>query len=172
MAFSHAAKSEGHLALRYSLVAGVGLITDGVVLTVLEHLGMEPAWARVFSLASAMQATFWINGLWVFRCLTRRTWGPSWLGYMATSGFGNACNYWAFVFLVSLHNPVWSNRWLDLTVGGIVAWSLNYTFARLLVFGRAGGAEAEGCTPVTAVFERISARLRGGRSGTARPLRS
>ncbi len=173
MAFSRAAKSEGHLALHYSLVAGVGLVTDGCVLTLLEHFGMEPAWARVFSLASAMQVTFWINGLWVFRCLTRRGWVPAWLGYMATSGFGNFCNYFAFVGLVSLHSPLWSNRWLDLTLGGILAWSINYACARLLVFGarreRAADAPDKHCTPISAVLEGISTRLKGVAPGATGP---
>jgi len=148
MPFNQSAKSEGGLALFYSLVAGVGLLTDGGVLTLFEHLGMQPAWARVLSLASAMQVTFWINGLWVFRCLTRQTWGRAWLGYMATSGFGNFCNYWTFVTLVSLHSPVWSNRWLDLSLGGLIAWTINYTCARLLVFGRRTKPHVEGAAPI------------------------
>ncbi len=170
MALRRAAKGEGHLALRYSLVAGVGLLTDGGVLTLLEHLGMEPAWARVFSLACAMQVTFWINGLWVFRCLTRKSWGLVWLGYMATSGFGNFCNYWAFVTLVSLHSPIWSNRWLDLAIGGVLAWTINYGCARLLVFGRRREGSVEGCTPISEVLEEVSTRLGGSAPGAVGPV--
>jgi putative flippase GtrA len=170
MAFSPAAKGEGHLAMCYSLVAGVGLLTDGGVLTLLEHLGMAPAWARVFSLTSAMQVTFWINGLWVFRCLTRKNWVPRWFGYMATSGFGNLCNYFAFVTLVSLHSPVWSNRWLDLALGGILAWTINYSCARLLVFGRRNPGSGEARAPIVEVLERLTTRLKRAAPGAIGPI--
>jgi len=171
MGFSTATKREGHLALRYSLVAGVGLLTDGCVLSALEHFGVEPAWARVFSLASAMQVTFWINGLWVFRCLTRKSWAPAWLGYMATSGFGNLCNYLAFVGLVSLHSPLWSNRWLDLMIGGIIAWTINYSCARLLVFGRRDAGRREAGGPIGALAQGVAGRIKSGGSGAIGPVR-
>ncbi len=170
MGFSRAARGEGRLALSYSLVAGVGLITDGSVLTLLEHFGMEPAWARVLSLTTAMQVTFWINGLWVFGCLTRKSWGPAWLGYMATSGAGNFCNYWAFVTLVSLHNPIWSNRWLDLTLGGVLAWTINYACARLLVFGRRREGSEDVCTPISEVLADVSTRLKCAAAGAIGPV--
>lgn len=130
-----AAHQEGRLALGYTTAAWIGLATDGAALTLLEHMGLEPAWARVVSLAAAMQVTFWINGLWVFRCISRRNWPTLWTGYMVSSALGNFCNYWAFVTLVSLHSSLWSNRWLDLALGGMLAWTVNYGFARLLIFG-------------------------------------
>ena len=104
------ARREGRLALGCIAVAWVGFVVDASILSLLEHFGCEPAWARVISLATAMQATFWINGTLVFRCVSRHRWRGAWVGYMASSAFGNFCNYWAFVTLVSLHDPVWSNR--------------------------------------------------------------
>ncbi len=118
----------------YSLVAGAGFATDAAIL----HLGLaihiEPAFARAISLISAMQVTFLINGLLVFKCLERDRWPLQWAGYMLTNGFGNLCNYFVFVTLASLHDRFWSNHWLGLVAGGLVAWAINYTSARLLVF--------------------------------------
>ena len=81
-----------------------------------------------------MQVTFLINGFLVFKCLERRRWPMQWAGYMLTSGFGNLCNYFVYVTLFSLHDRVWSNHWLGLVAGGLTAWAINYTSARLLVF--------------------------------------
>ncbi len=153
-------RSERKLALGYSLVACIGFVVDASLLIGIEHLGVQPAWARVMSLTLAMQVTFWINGLFVFRCLTRRSWMGSWAGYMATSGFGNFCNYWTFVTLVSLHDHTLSNRLLDLVIGGVVAWSINYLCARFVIFGVSKDGAKKGCTPIGEVATNIAARFR------------
>jgi putative flippase GtrA len=153
-------RSERKLALGYSLVACIGFAIDASLLIGIEHLSVEPAWARVISLTLAMQATFWINGLFIFRCLTRQSWIGAWTGYMVTSGFGNFCNYWTFVTLVSLHDHTLSNRLLDLVIGGVVAWSINYLCARFLIFGVSKNGTREGCTPIGEVAGNISARFR------------
>jgi putative flippase GtrA len=151
------ARAEAPLATRYSLVACLGFVTDFCLLKLAGHMGLEPAWARVVSLTCAMQLTFWINGLFVFRCLTRKSWGGAWLGYMVTNGFGNFCNYWAFVTLVSLHNPILSNHLLDLVVGGLIAWMINYTCARYLIFGVS--RDGKGCAPLGEVLQGIGERV-------------
>lgn len=150
---------EGPLALLYSMTAGLGFVTDAAVLSLLLHLHMEPAWARVISLTCAMQATFWVNGLFVFRCLTRQGWGPAWLGYMVTNGFGNFCNYWTFVTLVSLHHPILSNHWFGLVAGGLVAWTINYSCARYLIFGLRREDAARSCTPSEEVLRGLAGRI-------------
>ena len=155
MALSRSAINEGGLALGCAAVAMIGFAVDGSVLTMLEHAGVAPAWARICSLACAMQVTFLVNGRFVFRCVTRRNLFASWAGYMASSGLGNFCNYWAFLTLVSLHSPVWSNRWLDLVIGGVTAWSIKYVCARFLVFRR----EGEGGAVIEGVLDQISKRL-------------
>jgi putative flippase GtrA len=154
-------KSEGKVGVLYSLTACLGFVTDAAILTALVHLKMEPAWARLISLTIAMQVTFWVNGLWVFRCISRKGWVGAWLGYMATNSVGNFCNYWTFVTLVSLHHPILSNHWLDLVIGGLVAWSINFVCARFLIFGarKEAGSEA-GCTSLSEVAETLSVRFR------------
>jgi hypothetical protein len=76
----------------------------------------------------------------VFRCLTPKKLARQWAGYMVTNGFGNFCNYWIFVSLVSFHRPFVSNPYVALPVGAAAAYVINYAGARLLVFGsgRAG----------------------------------
>ena len=131
----------------YTLVAGVGFVTDASILHLGLALHIEPAFARAISLISAMQVTFLINGLLVFRCLERSRWPVQWAGYMVTNGFGNLCNYFVFVTLVSLHDRIWSNHWLGLVAGGLTAWAINYTSARLLVFYTRRALEPAPCQP-------------------------
>jgi putative flippase GtrA len=113
----------------------------------------------------AMQATFVLNGRHVFKGLDRARLTGQWTGYMATNGFGNLCNYWIFVTLVSLHAPLVSNPFFALSVGAAFAWTINYITTRYLVFGpgltkllrrirgrdgpRAAGRPASSTTPAT-----------------------
>jgi putative flippase GtrA len=90
----------------------------------------------VVSLACAMQVTFVLNGLHVFGGLERRYLPRQWLAYMASNGFGNFCNYWIFVTLVSLHWRVVSNHLFALAAGSVCAWLLNYLATRFWVFRR------------------------------------
>lgn len=130
------AVAEGVLALRLAGVGLIGLVVDAAILHIAIALGVAPAWARVLSLTSAMQVTFVINGLRVFRCLDRSTLVRQWAGYMASSGFGNFCNYWIFVTMVSTHWPVVSNPLIALCAGSLAAWLINYCGARFVVFGK------------------------------------
>jgi len=169
MTLAATARAEAPLATKYSLVACLGFVTDFTVLKLAMHFGLEPAWARVISLTTAMQVTFWINGLFVFHCLAREQWKGAWLGYMVTNGFGNFCNYWTFVTLVSLHHPILSNHLLDLVVGGLVAWTINFGCARYLIFGVNRDGTGKGCTPIGDVLAGIRARIATFK-GTPGPL--
>jgi len=131
------AKREAGLAAKFAGVALLGFAIDAALLHAGVSLGLQPAIARIISLFCAMQATFAVNGLYVFRCLTRTSVVRHWLGYMATSGIGNFCNYWIFVTLVSLHWTLVSNNFVALAAGSLSAWLINYAGARLLVFGPA-----------------------------------
>jgi putative flippase GtrA len=122
------------LPMKFTLVSGVGFAADAGVLHLLMEAGEPAAWARVVSLLCAMQVTFLVNGLLVFRCLDRvRPW-RQWASYMLAHGFGNLCNYWIFITLVSLHRPVVSAPLVALAVASVFAWVLNYFAARYVVF--------------------------------------
>jgi putative flippase GtrA len=129
---------EGRLAVRYTAVSLIGFAIDATLLQLGLWAGLDPAWARVISLVCAMQATFAINSRHVFaeqkadQSLARR-----WLAYMATNGFGNLCNYWIFVTLVSLHARIVSIPAMALCAASACAWAINYASCRFLVFGRA-----------------------------------
>ncbi len=128
---------EARLAAKYSAVSLTGFAIDAALLQLGLHLGLAPAWARLISIICAMQATFVINGLFVFRRLDLSRLAGQWAGYMATNGFGNFCNYWIFLTLVSLHWRVVSTPLFALTMGSICAWAINYATTRWLVFGGA-----------------------------------
>ncbi len=129
-------RREAVLGLKYASVSLLGFATDFGLLHLLIRAGLEPAWARLVSLAVAMHVTFAINGLYVFMGLGQTCWRKQWVSYMATNAFGNFCNYWIFVTLVSTHWPIISVPAFAISVGAIVAWMINYTAARLVVFRR------------------------------------
>lgn len=119
---------------------GVALIGFGLSALVL-HLGLEaglrPYLARLISLLAAMNVTFLVNGRYVFGALNRQRFLVLWAAYMANSACGNFCNYWTFVTLESTHRPVIGNPYVALFAGSIVAWAINFTGARFVVFGTA-----------------------------------
>ena len=141
--------------LKFTFVSGLGFAADAAVLHLLMEAGVSPAWARVASLFCAMQVTFLINGLVVFRRLDlARPW-RQWAGYMLAHGFGNFCNYWIFVTLVSLHRIPWSAPLAALAVASVMAWAINFMGARYLVFRK-----------MKAITDRVTplfARQHGGR---------
>ncbi|HEY3950093.1 GtrA family protein [Phenylobacterium sp.] len=137
MAKSDSTPGEGTLGLKYVGASLVGFATDATLLHLLVALGMEAAWARVISLLAAMQVTFLINGLHVFRTLERALLPRQWASYMFTNGFGNFWNYWIFVTLVSTHWPGLSNHMVALSIAAFTTWLMNYASTRFLVFGKA-----------------------------------
>jgi putative flippase GtrA len=149
------------LLAKFSGVALIGLAVSAVVL----HLGLEAglrAWAaRLIALLCAMNVTFLINGRFVFRALTRERFFAQWVAYLANSAFGNVCNYGVFVALESTHRPVIGNPYVALVAGSITAWAINFTGARLLVFGSAGRRLAGRCARVwVSLTSRPRARAR------------
>jgi putative flippase GtrA len=129
-------REEMVLAAKYGAVSLLGFVTDVVVLRIMLHFGALPAWARVVSLICAMHVTFVINGLHVFHGLDWSCWRPRWISYMTTNGFGNVCNYWIFVTLVSSHWRFISAPVVAVAIASAVAWTINYVSTRFLVFRR------------------------------------
>ena len=128
---------ELHSALKFGAVGCLGFITDACVLKLGILLGLEPAAARAVSLLSAMQVTFLVNGLLVFRCLKPGRLPHQWAGYMVANSLGNLANYFIFVAFVSSRWPVISGHMVALASGSLTAWIVNYAGTRLLVFGPA-----------------------------------
>ena len=131
------ARRRKRLLAKFTGVALIGFAVSAAIL----HLGLEagfrPWSARLVALLCAMNVTFLINGRFVFRALTRRRFLAQWAAYVANSAFGNFCNYWVFVTLESTHRPVIGNPYVALLAGSIVAWAINFTGARFVVFGGA-----------------------------------
>lgn len=120
--------------MKFAGASLLGFGVDALLLHIGMGAGLTPALARALSLLCAMQVTFLINSLLVFRCLDlSRPW-RQWATYMASHGFGNFCSYWIFVTLVSTHWLIVSAPLVALTLGAALAWLINYCGARLLVF--------------------------------------
>ncbi len=138
-------RREAKLTVQYCAVSLIGFGVDLAVLHLMLWVGLTPAWARVVSLACAMHVTFVLNGVHVFRQLERRRWLGQWASYMACNGFGNVCNYWIFVSLVSTHWPVMSNPTFGVAAGSVCAWAINFTATRFVVFRRRPSPSASPC---------------------------
>lgn len=132
------------LAAKFGGVGLIGFAVDATLLHLGLYLGLQPAWAQVISLTCAMHATFLINGLFVFRTLRWPTAGRQWLTYMLANGFGNFCNYWIFVTLVSLHWRLVSVPLFALSVGSACAWAINFAGTRLFCFAEPEGPASPG----------------------------
>jgi putative flippase GtrA len=131
-------RAELATAACHAAVSLAGFGVDFAVLHAAMSFGLEAAWARVISLACAVHVTFLLNSAFVFRCLRwERRLARRWGVYMATNAFGNLCNYWIFVTLVSLHHPALSRPAVALGLAAFSAWLINYAAARLIVFGDA-----------------------------------
>jgi putative flippase GtrA len=124
-------------ALKFAAVGGLGFLTDISVLRLcLRVLHLSPLEGRALSLTCAMQVTFLVNGLFVFRCLAQGRVGRQWAAYMATNGVGNLINYLVFAALISSHLPQVSRNGWALVIGSVIAYVFNFACVRLMVFGR------------------------------------
>lgn len=126
------------LLVKFTGAALIGFALSALVLHLGLEAGLRPWSARLIALFCAMNVTFLINGRFVFRALTRERFFAQWAAYVANSAVGNACNYWVFVTLASTHRPLIGNPYVALLAGSVTAWAINFTGARLVVFG--GGA--------------------------------
>jgi len=134
---------EGLTALKFGAVGCLGFLTDISVLHLgLHDLRLTPFEGRALSLACAMQVTFLVNGLIVFRCLSWRQCGRQWLAYMATNGLGNLINYLVFAALIASRLPQVSRTGWALVIGSVLAYGFNYVCVRLMVFGAPKGRSA------------------------------
>jgi putative flippase GtrA len=126
--------AEAGLAARFACVGLIGFALDAALLRGGLALGLSPAVARLVSLVLAMQVTFTINRLHVFRAASHKSTFRQWCAYMATNGFGNVCNYWIFVTLSSLHGQAVSKWFVALPISAGSAYLINYAGVRLVVF--------------------------------------
>lgn len=126
------------LLAKFTGVALIGFLVSAGLLHEGLEAGLRPWAARLVALVVAMHVTFFINGRFVFRALTRQRFLGQWAAYVTNSACGNFCNYWVFVTLESTHRPVIGNPYVALLAGSATAWAINFTGARLVVFGDGG----------------------------------
>lgn len=136
MTGSQSRLGEARLALKFTGVSMLGFAADALLLQLGVSIGVAPAWARLVSLAVAMQLTFVLNARLVFLGRDPGQWRRQWVGYMLANGVGNAVNYGIFVALISTGWPLASNRLFALAAGAAAAWAITFAGARFLVFRR------------------------------------
>lgn len=136
MARRHLLVEEFRLALCFGAVGIVGFCVDAGLLRLGLGVGLAAWSARIISLFCAMQATFAINRLRVFKRAEHPPLARQWTAYMLANGLGNFCNYWIFLTLVSTRWPGVSNHYAALAIGSLSAWLINFAGTRLFVFPR------------------------------------
>ena len=117
-------------------VSLIGFAVDAVLLTTSMGSGLPAPAARLISLLWAMQATFVLNGLFVFRKLSLKGLPLQWARYMVCNGAGNLVNYLLFVGLLASRIPAISNHYVALCIAASTAWAINYSGSRLWAFSR------------------------------------
>jgi putative flippase GtrA len=150
MTLTDHSRREIGLALKFSAASCLGLLLDTAGLKIGLACGLSPATARLISLVAAMQVTFAINGVLVFRCLKGRDLVRQWTCYMGSNGVGNACNYAIFLGLIASRLPIVSDKLVALAIGALFAWAINFVGARIFAFGEEG------------LVRSLVARARGG----------
>jgi putative flippase GtrA len=144
-----ALRREAATALKFAAVGGLGFLTDITVLRLcLRGLHLTPFEGRAVSLACAMQVTFLVNGLFVFRCLSWRNCGRQWLAYMGSNGLGNLINYLIFAGLVASRLPEVSRNGWALVISSAAAYAFNFLCARFMVFGEPGPRDRRKAPPM------------------------
>ena len=136
MRLSLICRRESVLVGGHVVVSLIGFAVDAVLLTTSLGSGLHAPVARLISLFCAMQTTFVLNGLFVFRTLTLKGLPHQWARYMACNGAGNLVNYLLFVGLLATRSPVVSNHYVALSIAAATAWAINYSGARLWTFSR------------------------------------
>ena len=131
---SSLALPEWEFAAKFLAASVAGFATDAGLLHIVLAAGATPAWARVVSLACAMQVAFAANIMLMIKQVDRTRLSKLWARYMAAQGLGNLCNYWVFVALASTQWPFLSNHLIALTAGAVIGWMVNYAGARFVVF--------------------------------------
>ena len=136
MRLTSVCRREGLLIGGHATVSMLGFALDAVLLTTSMASGLSAPVSRLISLFWAMQATFVLNGVFVFRQLTLKGLPAQWGRYMACNGAGNLINYLLFVWFVSLKAPLVSNHYVALCLAAFTAWTINYSGSRLWAFRR------------------------------------
>jgi putative flippase GtrA len=130
--------SDARLFAGFVMVGAVGFATDAGLLAAGLALHLAPLAARAISVSTALQVTFALNGLLVFRSLSARLFARQWATYMLSNGFGAGCNYVIFAGLTLSRAPVVSERVPAFLIAAAAALLVNYAGTRFLAFRRTG----------------------------------
>ncbi len=132
--------SDARLLAGFVCVGAVGFMTDAGLLATGTTLGLSPLVARGNSVVVALQLTFLLNGLLVFRSLTPTAAAGQWFAYMVANGLGAACNYAIFAALTVSRIPHLSDRAPAFVAAAAIALVVNFAGARFWAFRQAGAA--------------------------------
>lgn len=121
--------------LRFCTVGAVGFIVDaGVLLIEVHAFHVDPIWGRLASYAVAVLTTFELNRRWAFRQRGDRPYLKALASYLGVQGLGFACNFGLYTTLYLALPPGYNAPLFCLAIASLVALTVNYAGASLVVF--------------------------------------
>lgn len=118
--------------LRFSLVGGVGFVTDaGLTLTLHSAMGLGETSARMLGFLSAATVTWWLNLRFTFQA---RGGTSSWVRYVAITSLGAAINIACYLGVVHLLGTQALDLLAGVATGSLVALGFNFWVSRRWVF--------------------------------------
>ena len=121
--------------LRFCAVGAIGFIVDaGVLLIEVHAFGVDPIWGRLMSFSVAVLTTFEFNRCWAFRRQGDHPYLAALASYLGVQGLGFACNFGIYTVLYLALPPRYNAPLLCLAVASLIALTVNYAGASLVVF--------------------------------------
>ncbi len=121
--------------LRFCVVGATGFVVDaGVLLIELHAFSVDPIWGRLVSFSVAVLTTFELNRNWAFKTIHHQPYMAAFMSYLGVQGVGFVCNFGIYTILYVTLPPGYNAPLFCLAVGSLIALTVNYAGASLIVF--------------------------------------
>ena len=121
--------------LRFCAVGAIGFVVDaGVLLIEWRAFGVDPSWGRLVSFSVAVLTTFEFNRRWAFQQRGDRPYLAALARYLGVQGLGFGCNFGIYTLLYLALPPGYNAPLFCLAVASLIALTVNYVGASLIVF--------------------------------------
>ena len=121
--------------LRFCVVGATGFVVDaGVLLIELHAFSLDPIWGRLVSFSVAVLTTFELNRSWAFKSTRHQPYLAAFVSYLSVQGVGFVCNFGIYSMLYVAVPSGYNAPLFCLAVSSLIALTVNYAGASLIVF--------------------------------------
>lgn len=118
--------------LLFCLVGSLAFILDGLTCQLLiKFVGLAPSNARAISIFLAMNFSWLINRSLTFNIIYKKK-ISEWIAFITIISFGNAINYFMFLYSIKILGESHFYIWLSLMTGSLSGLFFNFTFTKFL----------------------------------------